>query len=106
MLTIKCAKCKGKVFRYLKIGKGRVLHCECQSGFDGRILMQKPQLAELLKKARFENIRVAWDFPCTEKAIEMVEGWIKLLEEAGYNRILIALEAYSSPGSIPIIDTV
>ena len=27
MLTIKCAKCKGKVFRYLKIGKGRVLHC-------------------------------------------------------------------------------
>ena len=27
MITIKCAKCKCKVFRYLKIGKGRVLHC-------------------------------------------------------------------------------
>ena len=27
MITIKCAKCKSKVFRYLKIGKGRVLHC-------------------------------------------------------------------------------
>jgi len=27
MLTIKCAKCKRKLFRYLKIGKGRVLHC-------------------------------------------------------------------------------
>ena len=27
MITIKCAKCKGKVFRYVKIGKGRVLHC-------------------------------------------------------------------------------
>jgi len=27
MIIIKCAKCKCKVFRYLKIGKGRVLHC-------------------------------------------------------------------------------
>jgi hypothetical protein len=27
MITIKCAKCKHKVFRYIKIGKGRVLHC-------------------------------------------------------------------------------
>ena len=27
MLTIKCAKCKRKIFRYLKVGKGRVLHC-------------------------------------------------------------------------------
>jgi len=27
LLTIKCAKCKTKIFRYLKIGKGRVLHC-------------------------------------------------------------------------------
>ena len=27
MITIKCAKCKRKVFRYVKIGKGRVLHC-------------------------------------------------------------------------------
>ncbi len=27
MITIKCAKCKRKVFRYGKIGKGRVLHC-------------------------------------------------------------------------------
>ena len=27
MITIKCAKCKGKVFRYEKIGEGQVLHC-------------------------------------------------------------------------------
>ncbi|MGB3340580.1 MAG: hypothetical protein WBB37_03765 [bacterium] len=27
MLTIKCAKCKRKLFKYLKIGKGRILHC-------------------------------------------------------------------------------
>jgi hypothetical protein len=27
IITIKCAKCKRKIFRYLKIGKGKVLHC-------------------------------------------------------------------------------
>jgi hypothetical protein len=27
MLTIKCARCKGKLSRYLKLGKGRVLRC-------------------------------------------------------------------------------
>jgi len=27
IITIKCAKCKSKIFRYLKIGKGRVLRC-------------------------------------------------------------------------------
>jgi hypothetical protein len=26
MITIKCAKCKTKLFRYLKIGKGQVRH--------------------------------------------------------------------------------
>ena len=27
MLTIKCARCRKKVFKYHKIGRGRVLHC-------------------------------------------------------------------------------
>jgi len=27
MLTIKCAKCKKPVFKYIKVGKGRVLRC-------------------------------------------------------------------------------
>jgi hypothetical protein len=27
MLTIRCGCCKSKVFKYLKIGKGRVLTC-------------------------------------------------------------------------------
>ncbi|MGM0445954.1 MAG: hypothetical protein ACQEQH_06055 [Bacillota bacterium] len=27
MLTIKCAKCKAKLFKYKKIGKGKVLRC-------------------------------------------------------------------------------
>ena len=33
ILTIRCTKCKSKIFRYLKIGKGRVLHC-----WKGRII--------------------------------------------------------------------
>jgi hypothetical protein len=27
MLTVKCAKCRSKVFKYSKVGKGRLLHC-------------------------------------------------------------------------------
>ncbi|MGM0411027.1 MAG: hypothetical protein ACQEQF_09735 [Bacillota bacterium] len=27
ILTIKCAKCKSKIFKYEKIGKGKVLRC-------------------------------------------------------------------------------
>ena len=33
MITIKCAKCKSKVFKYQKIGKGRLWHC-----WKGRII--------------------------------------------------------------------
>jgi len=33
MINIKCAVCKRKVYRYLKVGKGRVLHC-----WKGRII--------------------------------------------------------------------
>jgi len=27
VLTIRCAKCKAKIFKYKKIGKGRLLRC-------------------------------------------------------------------------------
>jgi hypothetical protein len=27
MLTIRCAKCRDKIFKYQKMGKGRVLRC-------------------------------------------------------------------------------
>lgn len=27
MITIKCAKCKKKIFKYEKIGEGRIWHC-------------------------------------------------------------------------------
>ena len=64
---------------------GKTIRCECQSGFDGRILIKNPHLARLLKKAHFENIRVAWDFPYTKNAIKTVEEWVRILESAGYN---------------------
>jgi hypothetical protein len=27
MIIIKCAKCRREVFKYLKVGEGRLLHC-------------------------------------------------------------------------------
>lgn len=27
MITVRCAKCKKKVFKYVKIGKGKLWHC-------------------------------------------------------------------------------
>lgn len=33
MLTIKCAACKSKIFKYQKIGKGKILTC-----WDSRIM--------------------------------------------------------------------
>ncbi|OQX80112.1 MAG: hypothetical protein B6D64_03740 [Bacteroidetes bacterium 4484_276] len=33
MLTIKCAACKSKIFKYQKIGKGKILTC-----WDSRII--------------------------------------------------------------------
>jgi len=27
MIIVKCAKCKRKIFRYLKVGKGKLWHC-------------------------------------------------------------------------------
>lgn len=64
--------------------KNKVIHCECQSGFDGRVIEKKPNLAKLLKSARFENIRLAWDF--NYEQFQQVEKWIKIFEDAGYHR--------------------
>ncbi|MDY6918482.1 MAG: hypothetical protein SVP26_11210 [Chloroflexota bacterium] len=27
MITVRCARCSARVFRYEKVGKGRLLHC-------------------------------------------------------------------------------
>ncbi|MBE0418120.1 MAG: Fe-S oxidoreductase [Coriobacteriia bacterium] len=58
----------------------RVVTAECQSGFDGRLLT--PELACLLKAARFRNPRIAWDGPVEEES--EVRKQIQILTEAGY----------------------
>lgn len=59
------------------------IRCESQSGFDGRILMGRPWLAELLKKARFDNPRMAWDWGYSD--YKKIKNQIDILKEAGYS---------------------
>ena len=63
---------------------GKHIRCECQSGFDGRIIEKKPYLARMLKDSRFENIRIAWDFNYEQHT--QVERWIRIFENAGFRR--------------------
>ena len=61
MITIKCAKSKRKVFRYLKIGKGRLLHCwrgwiiRDYSILDGNeVECQRSNLSSIMKESGAE----------------------------------------------------
>jgi len=38
-----------------------ILWCECQSGFDGRLLVKNVQIPTKLKAAGFRSVRIAWD---------------------------------------------
>lgn len=58
------------------------VYCESQSGLDGRILENKPHLAVFLKKARFQNPRIAWDGEVSSK--DKIKKQIDILSEAGY----------------------
>lgn len=66
---------------YLKY-KQKISWCESQSGIDGRILLKNPELAHLLKKAGFKEIRISWDGPLRDAP--KVEKQIRLLKKAGY----------------------
>lgn len=63
--------------------RGHHVRCESQSGFDGRVLEKRPELAKALKIARFDNPRIAWD--------GKLENWkhikkqIDILRNAGYH---------------------
>jgi hypothetical protein len=59
------------------------VYSESQSGFDGRVLELKPELAILLKKARFINPRIAWDWKYNQW--KKIENQIKILRSAGYS---------------------
>ena len=67
---------------HVRLSRGRRLTCESQSGFDFRFLTVAR--ARLLRNARFQYPRIAWDGP--------YENWVKvrkcvnILKEAGYGR--------------------
>jgi hypothetical protein len=60
----------------------RIWWCESQSGLDGRILLNKPHLAEMIKSAGFRYPRIAWDGQCDE--YPQVQRQLELLESVGY----------------------
>ena len=61
---------------------GKSIVCESQSGFDGRILLEKPHLAKLVKEARFQNVRIAWDWDYSQH--KQIKKQIDILVSAGY----------------------
>jgi hypothetical protein len=61
---------------------GKAIKCESQSGFDGRLLEVNLDLASLIRKARFQNVRIAWDNGLEDKA--SIKRQIDLLVKAGY----------------------
>lgn len=65
-------------------GGGRISFCESQCGFDGRILLQKPHLARMLKKAGFKHPRIAWDGKYAER--ELIKRQIDLFVDAGFQK--------------------
>jgi len=58
------------------------VYCESQSGLDGRILEKNLSIACSLKRARFQNPRIAWDGEIHLK--DKIKGQIEILLEAGY----------------------
>jgi hypothetical protein len=64
--------------------KGKVVRCESQSGFDGKILEQRPELAVALKKARFDNPKIAWDSGYDQW--RRIKKQIDILVKAGYHK--------------------
>jgi len=59
---------------------GKVVYSESQCGIDGRLLTQK--LANLLKKARFINPRIAWDHGYEQ--YKTIKRQLDILVNAGY----------------------
>ena len=76
-----------------------VIYCESQSGLDGRILKNKPHFAHLLKKARFQNPRIAWDDGVVLK--DKIKNQIEILLQAGYKSKEIYIFMLYNHQSIP-----
>ena len=61
---------------------GKIKWVESQSGLDGRILVKKPSLAILLRKAGLRYPRIAWDWGPKQK--HLIGKQIQVLIDAGY----------------------
>jgi len=70
-----------KEFMQLRIN-GKPVVFESQSGFDGRLLEADSKLARLIRRARFQNVRIAWDNGLEDKT--SVKKQIDILKRAGY----------------------
>lgn len=62
---------------------GKAIICESQCGFDGRLIQANPKLAELIKRARFQNVRIAWDWKYSEW--KNIKKQLDILNKVGYN---------------------
>lgn len=60
----------------------KITTLESQSGFEGRILLEKPYLAKMLKEAGFKYPKIAWDGKLKEKG--RIKNQIQTLIDAGY----------------------
>jgi len=67
----------------IELKNKRILWCESQSGFDGRILLNKPYLAKMIKQAGFRYPRIAWDWKF--KDFENIRKQVDILIKAGYS---------------------
>jgi hypothetical protein len=61
----------------------KILWCESQSGFDGRVLKEKPYLGEMLKKAGFRYPRIAWDWGYDQ--FKEINEQVNILNMGAYN---------------------
>ena len=62
--------------------KGKAVYSECQCGIDGRILLENPHLAKMLKEARMINPRIAWDHGHNQW--KDIKKQLNILFKAGY----------------------
>jgi len=62
--------------------EGKVKWVESESGLDGRVLLEKPHLAKMIKQAGFRYPRIAWDWGYDQ--IDYIKRQIQALVEAGY----------------------
>jgi hypothetical protein len=61
---------------------GKAVVFESQSGFDGRLLEKDQTLADLIRQAGFQNVRIAWDNGLEDKY--SLKKQISILTKAGY----------------------